>query len=409
MIRRLAVRDLLPGMYVVDLHQPWFKHDYWKTRFIVRDPAHIQQLIDDGISEVSIDTTLGADIRAEAAPLAVAALTGSAPPVPRFAGGMGTAAASRRPAVSLDEERRRAARLLQDASAELDELMATVRAGRAVDFGPLEPFVLRMIDSVGRNPDALAPLARLKDGERYATAHAIATAALIIALGQRQGLNSGELERMALGALLKDIGHAVLDSRLTEHAGQLSGSARGQVERHVEEGLAVLEATTRLAESSVAVILEHHERDDGSGYPFRLIGDEISLAGRMAAIVDTYDAMTSPRPYRAAWTPPAALHHLTTSGQHDSALANAFVRTVGIYPVGTLVMLESGHLAVVDEVHPENVLQPVVRVIYHAGRRQYVSPTRVDLARRFGNHYGQIVRAEKFSRWGLSAERWQPA
>jgi len=174
----------------------------------------------------------------------------------------------------------------------------------------------------------------------------------------------------------------------------------------------VLEATSRLSETSVAVVLEHHERYNGCGYPYRMAGDEISLAGRMAAIVDTYDAMTSARPYRAAMSPSHALRQLYEEGgkQYDPVLVAAFVKTVGIFPVGTLVLLESGHLAVVEHLHPDNMLTPVVLVIYHTGRRQYLTtPAQIDLARKVGNHYGQIVRAESYERWGISALRWQPA
>ena len=98
-----------------------------------------------------------------------------------------------------------------------------------------------------------------------------------------------------------------------------------------------------------------------------------------------------------------------SGSQFDPALVAAFVHTVGVYPVGTLVMLESRHLAVVEQQHADNLLSPVVRVIYHAGRRQYVEPVEVDLARKVGNHYGQIVGAESYERWGLSPLRWQPA
>ena len=94
--------------------------------------------------------------------------------------------------------------------------------------------------------------------------------------------------------------------------------------------------------------------------------------------------------------------------EFDPGLLSSFVRAVGIYPVGSLVRLESGHLAVVEELHPEHLVSPVVRVIYHAGRRQYVAPVLADLAAPVGNHYGQIVRAENFADWGLSAIRWQP-
>jgi len=190
----------------------------------------------------------------------------------------------------------------------------------------------------------------------------------------------------------------------------LSQAEYSVVQGHVEEGLAVLEATSRLSATSVMVVLEHHERYNGCGYPYRMAGDEISQAGRMAAIVDSYDAMTSDRPYRPAISPSHALRQLFDQGgtQFDPALVAAFVRTVGVYPVGTLVLLESGHLAVVDEVHHDKPLSPVVRVIYHTGRRQYVAPVEVDLSRKVGNHYGQIVRAETYERWGISPVRWQP-
>ena len=403
MIRQIPVSELLPGMYVVDLHKNWLDHSLWRRRFAVRDEAHARELAAQGIANVSIDTNLGIDL--PPSPLArineverkFISLAERIKAVPRQ--------------VSLGEERRRAGRLINEASATVTDLMLAARGGRTVDAACLEPVVGKMIESVLRNPDALAPLARLKQMGAYATEHAVATAALIIALGRQQDLPQPELEKLALGTLLKDIGQSAIDAKLITKPGMLSKSEYTLVQSHVEEGLAVLEATSRLAETSVAVVLEHHERFNGCGYPYRMAGDEISVAGRMAAIVDSYDAMTSDRPYRPAISPSLALRQLYDQGgtQFDPALIAAFVRTVGVYPVGTLVMLESGHLAVVEEVNHDNLLSPVVRVIYHAVRRQYVTPVRMDLAMKVGNHYGQIVGAEKFERWALSPLRWQPA
>lgn len=405
MIRKITIRHLRPGMYVVDLHKSWFEHNFWQRHFLIRDEAHLEKLFEQGISEVSIDTEKGLDI--------------PPPPLPvvhgneverRFLSLEERFKPGQRP-VSLGEERRRAARLLNDASAALAELMLSVQAGREVDAARLEPVVAKMIESVRRNPDALVPLARLKRMNAYASDHAVATAGLIVALAQQQGLAEPEVEKLALGTMLKDIGQAALDEHLITKPGMLSQAEYSVVKSHVEEGLAVLQATSRLSETSVAVVLEHHERYNGAGYPYRMAGDEISVAGRMAAIVDTYDAMTSDRPYRPAISPALALRQLfeQAGSQFDPALVTAFVRTVGVYPVGTLVLLESGHLAVVDEVHHDNLLSPVVRVIYHTGRRQYVAPVEVDLSRKIGNHYGQIVRAEDYAHWGLSPLRWQPA
>ena len=403
MIRQIPISELLPGMFVVNLHKPWLEHSIWRPRFAVQDEAQVRKLMVDGIAEVSIDTNRGIDLP----PSPITRINEVQRKFVSLAERIKTAPRQ----VSLSEERRRAGRLIGEANSSVTDLMLAARAGRTVDAARLEPVVSKMIESVLRNPDALAPLARLKQMDAYATEHAVATAALIIALGQQQDMPQPELEKLALGTLLKDIGQSAMATKLMTKPGMLSKSEYTLVQSHVEEGLAVLEATSRLSETSVAVVLEHHERYNGCGYPYRMAGDEISLAGRMAAIVDSYDAMTSDRPYRPAISPFLALRQLYDQGgtQFDPALIAAFVRTVGIYPVGTLVRLESGHLAVVEEVHHDNLLSPVVRVIYHAARRQYVAPAVVDLSRKVGNHYGQIVGAETFERWGLSPLRWQPA
>jgi HD-GYP domain-containing protein (c-di-GMP phosphodiesterase class II) len=402
-IRKISVHDLLPGMYVVDLHRRWLDHSIWRRRFPIRDQAHVQKLIAEGFKDVSIDTERGLDLP-PVSPIARINV------VEKKIETLVEAVRARQPKVSLGEERRRAARLIHEASGMVTDLVLAAQAGRNVDAARLEPVVGKMIESVIRNPDALAPLARLKRMDAYATEHAVATSALIIAFGQQQGMPQPELEKLALGTMLKDIGHSAIDAKLMTRPGSLSKSEFSVVQSHVEEGLAVLEATTRLSETSVAVVLEHHERYNGCGYPYRMAGDEISLAGRMAAIVDTYDAMTSDRPYRPAISPSLALRQLFDQGgsDFDPELVSAFVRTVGIYPVGTLVKLESGHLGVVERIHQDNLLAPVVRVIFHGGRRQYVAPVEVDLSRKIGNHYGQIVSAEDYERWGISPLRWQP-
>ncbi|MBS1189927.1 MAG: hypothetical protein H6R10_1719 [Rhodocyclaceae bacterium] len=403
MIRKIPAAKLIPGMYVVDLHKGWFEHSLWRRHFPVHDEALVQRLIADGVTEVSIDTSRGADLPPE---VPVSVVKRGRPRHPSR-----VEALVPEPTVSLAEERRRASRLLREATDKVQELIVVARTGRVVEAGTLEPVVGKMIESVARNPDALAPLARLKRIETYATHHAVATAALVIAMAQQQSLGRSEIEQLALGTLVKDVGQVALDARLITKPGELSSQERSLVHSHVEEGLAVLDATTRLPETAVAVVLEHHERYDGSGYPYHMVGEDISSAGRMAAIVDTYDAMTSDRPYRRALSPAAALKQVYEGGGFlfDPELAASFIRTVGIYPVGTLVRLESGHLAVVREVRHDDLLHPVVRVIFHAARRQYVTPVEVDLARRYGNHYGNIVAAEEFEDWGINPLRWQPA
>lgn len=404
MIRKISIDQLLPGMFVVDLHKRWLDHSIWRMRFLVRDEEHIWKLKDEGIVEVSIDTSKGIDL-----PQSPMARINA---VEQKFRSLAEIRAAMPHAVSLGEERRRANHLLREASDTVTSLMLAAQAGSQVDAAYLEPVVSKMLASVTRNPDALVPLARLKREDAYASEHAVSTAALIIAFGRQQGLPEPEIEKLALGTMVKDIGQSAIDARLIAKPGMLSRAEYSIVQSHVEEGLAVLDGRSRLSETSVAVVLEHHERYNGCGYPYRMAGDEISTAGRMAAIVDTYDAMTSARPYRAALSPSHALRQLYDEGgaQYDPALVSAFVKTVGIYPVGTLVLLESGHLGVVEQLNPENMLTPLVRIFYHTGRQQYLTePVDIDLSRKIGNHYGQIVRAETFERWGISPLRWLPA
>lgn len=401
MIRKIAINQLREGMFVVDLHKRWIDHSLWRWRFLVRDEEQVARLIEDGIVEVSIDSEKGIDIPPSpkkefprASTLSLAEIKAAMPHT-----------------VSLEEERRRAHSLLADANRQVGDLILSVQMGRQADAARVEPLIGRMIESITRNPDALVPMVQRKGRETYAAEHAVATTALIIAMGKQLGISLGELERLAQGTLLKDIGQAAIDARLITKRGILSRQEYSVVQGHVEEGLAVLGGASHLSETSLAVIHDHHERFDGAGYPYRTAGNDISQAGRMAAIVDTYDAMTSDRPYRSAVSSPEALRRLyeESGKQFDPELVGMFVRTVGIFPIGSLVLLESGHLAVVDQLHPDNLKSPVVKVIYHSVHRQYVAPVEVDLARKIGNHYGQIVRAESYEHWGISPERWRPA
>lgn len=405
MIRKISVHQLLPGMYVVDLHRPWLEHRFWRSRFLVHDDETVRRILACGTREITIDTALGIDARAEVSPQA------RINAVERKLLSLAEQVKSRPLSVSLGEERRRATRLLNEANHTLLKLMELARLGGTVEASRLEPIVSKMIESVRRNPDALVPLARLKQRDHYAGEHAVATAGLIVALGLHLGVAEAEIERLALGALVKDVGELALDNHLTDKPGRLTAKEQSLMHSHVEESLAVLDAPSRLAETTVAVILEHHERFDGSGYPYQRAGEDISLAGRMAAIVDTYDAMTSDRPYRRALSPAIALRQVFEQAglQFDPALVASFVHTLGVYPVGTLVRLESGHLAVVEEQSPGQPLNPVVRVIYHCVRREYVAPVVVDLSKKVGNHYGKITRGESYEHWGISPLRWQPS
>jgi len=415
-IRTIPVEQLLPGMYVVDLHHSWFEHSLWRRHFSVDGTDIVDRLVRDGVTRVSIDISRGIAPPAGLDPgvgAVLGAKSGTAPAADPAMDSVGDSATERiqHHPVSLAEERRRAGRLLRESVVAVQDLMGRARCGRPLEPGRLEPYVRRMVVSVARHPDALVPLARLKGRDAYPAGHAVACAALMAAFTRQQGAGEREAEALVFGALVKDIGQAPLDSRLQARNGPLTGQGRALVQAHVEKGLAFLEVAGPLPGGAGAVVLEHHERHDGSGYPFGRRGEAISRAGGMAAIADTYDAMTSDRPYRRAMAPVTALRQLyqEEGRRFHPELVAAFVHTVGVYPVGSLVRLESGHLGVVQENRPDDLLNPVVKIIFDADERRYVTPVQVDLARRHANAFGAIVRAESFETWGLSSLRWQPA
>ncbi|MEY2633654.1 MAG: hypothetical protein RIR00_2308 [Pseudomonadota bacterium] len=410
MIRTIRTDQLLPGMYVVNLSKGWLNHGFWRSRFMVKDAEMIRRIRAEGIEEVHIDTRRGRDLP-DRMPLEGLNRNQLKPDGEKSIILPATAEPARPLAqVSVEEERRRAALLLQGATSTVRELMTEARRGNSVEAERMAPYIDKMIDSIARNGDALVPLTRVKQ-RLYLYEHPVATAALMVAVALRQDMDRDLIYGLAMGSLLQDIGQAKLDANLISRRGALSPSELQLVQNHVEESLHLIDAVPNLPDESRLVVQEHHERYDGSGYPHRLSGEQISLAGRLAAIVDSYDAMTSERPYRHALSPALALRDLYQQGGNrmDLSLVQSLIRTLGIYPIGTLVRLESNHLAVVLEQNSDDLLRPVVRVIYDINRSLYVSPVRMDLSRKTGNNFGGIVAIEEYRRWGILPTAFEPA
>lgn len=401
MLKTLPIEKLLPGMFVADLHRRWMSHSFLRNSFLVKDQVAIDRLIADGIDTVTIDTARGLDL----------------PPPPEWSLAPWEGQPLRNfqrtqpQVISLEEDRRRGALLLRKLVTEVRDLTVDAVIGRKVEAEKLAPYIDRMIDSIQRHPDGLLPLARLKSADGYLQEHAAASAALIIALGVQQKLPKDTIYAQAMGALLQDIGQAKLGDQIISRPTSLSVDEQQLVRRHVQESLTLLDSLARVPDAAKHQILEHHERFDGSGYPYNRAGLQISMGGRMAAIVDTYDAMTSDRPFRLATSPGLVLQDIYSQGgtKMDQSLVHDFVKAVGVYPVGTLVRTESGHLGVVQALNLAEPTEPLVKIVYKATHRHYVTPVLADLSLRVGNHYGKVVSIEDFHFWGLNPKGWEPA
>lgn len=229
----------------------------------------------------------------------------------------------------------------------------------------------------------------------------MAVGTLLISFCRALSIDRAEIELAGIGGLLHDIGKMKIPRYLLNKPGRLSDAEFEMMKNHVGEGRLLMENTKGMSQISIDVAAEHHERYDGSGYPLGLKGEEISHYGRMAAIVDVYDALTSTRSYHSGSEPTSVLRQLLESAGHhfDTPLVHSFIRTVGIYPVGTLVKLANDDIAVVIEQHHEDLLHPKVKAVFNSRLRSYIRPRNYDLSN--PNCHQRIVCFEIPSRWRI--------
>jgi HD-GYP domain-containing protein (c-di-GMP phosphodiesterase class II) len=408
MLRKLSVAKLKPGMFVSNIPVNWFAHPFWRTSFRIRDERDIERLLEAGIGEVLIDTQRGADVPVVKEKPVLPDQERFAELDQRIQQQLAKRRQSVRIAASLKDERWRVQFLAQDAAAMLQGLMEDVRLGQRLDLQRTEPVIAKMLDSVRRHPDALIPLLQLKEQDNYNTQHSISVAAMVMALGMTMRLEEEPLMRAAQGALLQDVGTARISERILNKATPLTDLEYLHLRSHVEQSLAVLESSAGSSDLMLQVVTQHHERLDGTGYPHRLLGASVSPLAQIAAIVDVYDALTSDRPYHRRVEPAVALRQIYSLAgtQFSEELVQAFVRTVGLYPVGSLVRLDNGNLAIVIEQHRDNLSKPVVRVIFNTRNRTYLQPQILDLGRRF--EVPAIVGVESWQQWDIDPRRWRP-
>ncbi|ANA32743.1 Cyclic di-GMP phosphodiesterase [Ralstonia mannitolilytica] len=392
MRKRIAIEDLRVGMYLDEFVGSWLDHPFWRARFRVEDAAQLQRLRTSGVREVWIDTARGTDVAAaRAVPTAVAPPTPPATPA-------GAAIAPR--ATTRAEEMRHAARLISKAEAAVQAMFADARMGRTIEARDALPLVEAISGSVDRHPGALTSLVRLKTKDRYTFLHSVAVCALMVALGRQLGLSDDEVRDAGLAGLLHDIGKIAIPPEVLNKPGALTAEEFRSVTTHPQAGYDILVGDSNMCGVALDVCLHHHERMDGTGYPHKLAGDGISLFARMGAICDVYDAITSDRPYKKAWEAAYAVQRMVEwRGNHfDPVVFNAFVKSVGIYPVGSLVRLRSGRLAVVMQHTPGALLTPTVKVFFSISSGTRIAPEVIDLAQT-GD---QIVSREEPRDWGLT-------
>ncbi|MBC7414360.1 MAG: HD-GYP domain-containing protein [Herminiimonas sp.] len=393
MIKKIDASRLAVGMHVHELCCAWLDSPFWQKSFLLQDQASIDKVLAARIKQVWIDTAKGLDEPAVVAARPAPAANPSEVPA--------VAVRDTEPA-ALAQELGRAARIVDKGRDAVMSMFNEARMGRAVDAENAISLVEDITSSVMRNGDALISLARLKRADDYTYMHSVAVCALMIALGRQLGMDDVEIREAGMAGLFHDIGKMAVPLEILNKPGKLTDAEFVSVRGHPQAGYQMLLGASGLSPAILDVCLHHHEKIDGTGYPERLAGDAISVLARMGAICDVYDAITSNRPYKKGWCPTESLRRMASwcPDHLDAAIFQSFVKSIGIYPVGTLVRLESGKLGVVVEQQVgQSLLLPKVRVFFATKSASYITPELIDLA---APHISdRIAASEVAAKWGL--------
>jgi HD-GYP domain-containing protein (c-di-GMP phosphodiesterase class II) len=392
MLKKIPVSELRLGMHLHRFEAAWIDHPFWRTRFTLSDPADLTAIAGSRVRECWIDVALGADVAAATGPAVAPRRTPRTLPAPQ------SHAAARPCAVApadLDDELDRAAALCRRSKDAVTSMFNEARLGKAIDAEHCRPLVNDIAESVYRNPGALISLARLKTADDYSFMHSVAVCALMVSLGRTLGLSEAECKEAGLAGLLHDMGKALMPSEILNKPGKLSDEEFAVMRSHPERGHAMLVEGGSASDAVLDVCLHHHEKFDGSGYPHQIAGNAISLFARMGAVCDVYDAITSDRPYKAGWDPAESIARMAGwQGHFDPPVFSAFVKSLGIYPTGSLVRLASGRLAVVLEQNAQSLTTPVVKVFFSTQSNLPIEARRLDLTKSNDRISGRESRAD---------------
>ena len=377
MIKKIGVAQLRLGMHVHEFCGSWMDHPFWRSHFTVRSEGEFARIVSGGVKELWIDTDKGVDVEGDAG----VSREEVASQIERELEFVASMPLELEPHETGPGAIDRAAALYKRSVPKITALFGEARLGKAVDIDGCAALVEEISESVLRNPGALISIARLKRRDEYTYMHSVAVCALMVSLGRQLGFEGRQLREAGLAGMLHDLGKALVPLDVLNKPGKLTDAEFSTMKTHPERGHALLVEGGDAAAMALDVCLHHHEKVDGSGYPFGLSGDTISLFAKMGAVCDVYDAITSVRPYKNGWDPGEALRRMAQwKGHFDQRVFQAFVKTVGIYPVGTLVRLQSGKLAVVTEQNPQSLLTPKVKAFFSTKSNMRIEPHEIDLA-----------------------------
>jgi HD-GYP domain-containing protein (c-di-GMP phosphodiesterase class II) len=410
MLKRISVSDVELGMFVHKLEGSWFKHPFWKSRFLLQDSGMLDDLHASDIDAVVIDISKGYDVRPLPAQpkSSIPPRTGLHParaplrsraqsiltPAPQAPDFRSTAPNSMAREFGLAKQVAGKSRKV------ISRAFLESRLGKSIKASYVEPVIEDIFCSIQRNPHAFNGLMRCKRDNDYIYRHALAVSALMISLGRQMKLPAETIRLAGMSGLLMDVGIGMLPVDLSRYGGDYRNLDPKVLNQHIMLGYEFLEAGGGISAAVLDVVLNHHELMDGTGYPNRLPGDRIDLLSRMAAICDGYDSMVSDTADGSGMDPASSLQQMTMmKGWYDPDILARFVETLGVYPIGSVVLLRSDRLAMVVAQDPSDYTRPRVRPFFTNLTGKFIKADEIAFASCYGND--EIVETVEPSDFGI--------
>lgn len=390
--KRISIDQLILGMYLVDMDVPWYRTPFLSHKFAIKDLDTIHVMKRHGIRMVTIDTSKGLDVPSTPSPTGPESLEYSAQPEPPHLespppantiapAGIATCDAHQLPSV-----------IYAQAQEAVERIFSDLERGIPPSPEATKAIVSTVLAHVLSDHAAMATqlaIQKIKQFDRSLTTHALDTCILSLIVALEIGLDQPTQELIGMGALLHDTGYVRLPRNLVRKRDECTGQDKTLLEQHCKLGVAVLAEQPGMPEDVLRVVKEHHERSDGSGFPAALHHDQTSQLAQIVGIVDFYDGMVSRRGTRPSMMPHDAVRQLFLAGergQFEKSLVELMIRSIGVYPVGSLVRLNTGEQAVVVGVNPQQRLKPLVKITTDPQGGSYPTPIEVDLATPSADH-----------------------
>ena len=361
-IYKIALHQVEIGMFVSEL-TPKLQQSGLNARGLISRQETLNKLRVSGLQHIYIDVQRGkGSIHALPVP-------DSDPPL--------------KSTKTLQAERERAAKVYSEARSLVGSLVGNVKMGKPIEVGPVKQLAEDISESLHANHNALLCLSQIREKDLYLLEHSINVGILMGVFVRYLGYERAAMQEMITGALLHDIGKIKVPYHVLNKPGKLNDSEWELMRKHVELGEEVLNTSAGISDVAKAVCAQHHEKLNGKGYPRGLSAEQISVSGRLAAIVDIYDALTADRVYHQGRSPfevMRLLSQMAKDGELDRELVYEFIRCMSVYPVGTLVEIDTGRLAVVVQSNERQADKPLLKQFYNLRFRHYEAPRFVDLA-----------------------------